>query len=106
MVVFKALGVDGLSPFQRWRWPLPPDDDTPGEWVEVEGEPRLCHHGLHGFRKLHQAMREGQRIYEMEVTGRIVGDDTKVSATRARLLRLVQGFDPIGPIDKGLRLCE
>lgn len=89
-IVYKALKDDGRSVHQNWKWPLPSVKE-PGDWVEVEGKPELCKHGLHGYLTYEQAeqLHEGADIYEMEVDGQIVEDTDKLAATRARLVRLI-----------------
>jgi hypothetical protein len=102
-IVYKALKEGGISPYQKWKWPLPMED-APGEWVEVDGPPALCRNGLHGYLKRDAAHREAEFVFEMEVAGETVEDDHKLAATRARLLRRVEAYKPIR-VKRGLEPC-
>lgn len=99
-IVYKALNDKGESPHQRWAWPLPQDDKKPGKWVKVDGPPKLCQHGFHGYHTLEKAKVEPgiTKVYEMEVAGEVVEDDHKLAATKARLVRLAwDGSPPLPP---------
>lgn len=89
-IVYKSLNNGAIAPVTMMRWPLP-KDGKPGAWVEVDGYPKLCERGLHGWLTVDDALKYGDAVYEMEIAGEVVEDDRKVAATKARLLRLLHG---------------
>ena len=89
MVVFKAL-KDGVSPIQRYPWPLP-TDGQPGAWVDTVGKPALCANGVHGYLDRKKAESAGNQVFEMEIEGDIVKDHEKAAGQRGRLIRQLSG---------------
>ena len=61
------------------RWP------PPGEWLEVTGPLKMCHHGLHLCREQDLLQWLNSEIWEAEYKGEIIKDGDKVCARRARL---------------------
>ena len=89
MIAYKFLGPDGRSVFSAFRWPLP--SDVPGVWVEAPVDP--CRSGIHACRRGDLPLWLGRAMYEIELDGAIVEQDTKVVASRARLLHRVESWD-------------
>jgi len=72
-------------------WPLPPDDETPGEWWEISGELVPCQNGLHlaslGQLKRWLSWRTPQTvIFRAQTEGRVIEADGKFVARKVRLL--------------------
>lgn len=89
MIAYKFLRTDGTGVFTRFPWPLP--DGAPGEWVEA---PILaCHTGVHACRARDLPLWVGRELYEIELDGEIVGERTKVVASRGRLTRRIHAWD-------------
>ena len=89
MIAYKFLRPDGRSAFTAFRWPLPAE--VPGAWVEAPVEP--CRSGIHACRRTDLPLWVGRALYEIELDGAIVEQDTKVVASRARLLHRVESWD-------------
>lgn len=89
LTVYKALN-DGVSPYQRYRWPLP-NGDQPGDYVTASGKPKLCSMGVHGYLKRASAEVSGNQVFEMEIEGDIVKDHEKAAGRRGRLIRQLSG---------------
>jgi hypothetical protein len=91
MVVYKSL-LNGVSPFQHYRWPLPADGN-PGDWVDAgTRKPVVCSWGVHGYLTRVQAERDtGNQVFEMEIEGEIAKDTEKATGQRGRLLRQLSG---------------
>jgi hypothetical protein len=89
VIAYKFLRADGTSVFTGFRWPLP--DGGPGEWVSAEVEP--CRSGIHACRVADLPYWVGRTLYEVELAGYVVADDTKVVASRGRLRRRVDAWD-------------
>jgi len=66
-----------------------------GEWLEHSGSLVLCKSGLHGGKKILDALRyaPGPTICRCEYDGEIVRDDDKFVAARRRVLWWVDGED-------------
>lgn len=89
MIAYKFLRADGSGAFTRFAWPLP--NGGPGPWVEAEIVP--CRSGIHACRLADLPLWLGRELYEVELTGEIVEERTKVVASRGRLLRRVDAWD-------------
>jgi hypothetical protein len=89
MRAYKFLRSDGTGVFTRFAWPLP--DDAPGAWVE--GDPDPCRSGIHACRLGDLPYWAGRALYEIELGGDIVEQETKVVASRGRLLRRIEAWD-------------
>lgn len=103
MLAYKALDENGLSTYQKYKWPLP-KDGKPGKWVKINDYPKLCVRGFHAWKTLERAKEEGTFVYEMEIEGDIVADHEKVAGSRARLTKLLWKWEP-EVVETGLRLC-
>jgi len=103
---YKTLLADGTSPHQSTPWPLPtqePDGSwTPGEWlVSAHAKRRkrpltrrrvdVCVPAVYGARADQLLEWLSDRCYIVELDG-VVEGETKVAATRGRLLRPVEGW--------------
>jgi hypothetical protein len=100
VIAYKFLRTDGTSVFTGFSWPLP--NGGPGDWVDAEVEP--CRSGIHACRPEHLPLWAGQTLYEVELTGDVVEDRTKLIASRARLTRRVEAWDQ-GQRDSYTRMC-
>jgi hypothetical protein len=89
MIAYKFLRDDGSSVFTGFRWTLP--DDAPGAWVDAAVDP--CRSGIHACRPAGLPYWIGRSLYEIELTGDIVEERTKLVASRARLLRRVTAWN-------------
>jgi hypothetical protein len=89
VIAYKFLRPDGSSVFTGFRWPLP--TQAPGAWVEAPVNP--CQSGIHACRLADLPLWLGGVMYEIELDGVIVEQDSKVVASRARLLHRVQAWD-------------
>ena len=89
MIAYKFLRPDGTSVFTGFRWSLP--DGGPGEWVDARVQP--CRSGIHACRTGDLPLWVGRVLYEIELDGELLEQPTKVVASRARLLRRVDGWD-------------
>lgn len=101
MIASKWLRPDGTSVFTRFRWPLP-DGGGPGAWVDATVEP--CHMGIHACRDADLPYWAGRELYEIELEGPIVEEQTKVVAPRGRLLRRIEAWDD-ALRDEYTRMC-
>jgi hypothetical protein len=92
VIAYKFLHAEGIAPFTGWRWE-PPSGERPGPWVE--GGPQLhgCRSGVHACRGLHLPYWINDELWEVELAGRIVETDLKLTAERGRLLRRLQSWD-------------
>lgn len=91
---YKFLNAVGLSSYQGMLWPKPGPNDTPGDWVEVEGPLSLCENGLHACEAEHILHWGDSQMYELEYDGEILtgieepyGPHNKVVGRKARLVR-------------------
>jgi len=61
-----------------------------GEWLSVEGEPRICEHGLHASKRAIDALEflrwESAIICRVEIGGAIVRDGATMVAQKRRVL--------------------
>jgi hypothetical protein len=89
VIAFKVLRADGRSPFADFAWPLP--GDGPGAWVQARVEP--CRSGIHACRRDDLPLWLGRALYEVELAGDVVEQPAKLVASRARLLRRIDGWD-------------
>lgn len=103
VVAYKGLRVGGAAPYTGFEWPLP-RGKRPGKWVEIDGEPKLCARGFHGFLTRAAAESAGAEVYEVEITGRLVRDNEKIAGTKARLLRRIDTNIP-ELTERGIRNC-
>ena len=99
MIAYKFLRDDGTSVFTGFQWPLP--GDAPGTWVEARVE--QCRSGIHACRPTDLPLWAGRRLYEIELSGEIVEEETKVVASRGRLLRRLEAWDELR--DEYTRMC-
>jgi hypothetical protein len=85
VIAYKFLRPDGRGVFTKFAWP------GVGEWVEAPIVP--CRSGIHACRLADLPLWLGREMYEVELAGEIVAERTKVVASRARLLRRIDGWD-------------
>ena len=91
---FKFLAGGATGPFSGFRWPTPPDRDSPGGWVDTQQPLEPCRSGLHLCRASDLPFWLHEELYVVEVAGPVVEQDTFVLAARARLLRRVRAWSP------------
>jgi hypothetical protein len=89
VIAYKFLRADGTGVFSGFTWPLPGGE--PGAWVEAPPDP--CRSGIHACRVGDLPYWAGRVLYEIELGGEVVEQETKVVAPRGRLLRRVEGWD-------------
>lgn len=89
MIAYKFLRSDGTGVFTRFPWPLP--DGAPGAWVEAPIV--ACRSGVHACRARDLPLWLGRELYEIELDGEIIGEPTKVVASRGRLTRRIGAWD-------------
>ena len=89
MIAYKFLTPEATSPFTGFRWDVP--DSGPGRWIEAPVEP--CRSGIHACRRDDLPFWLGRMLYEVELSGEIVAEPTKLIASRARLLRRIGAWD-------------
>jgi hypothetical protein len=89
VIAYKFLRRDGTSVFTGFRWPLLREE--PGPWVDAPVDP--CRSGVHACRPADLPYWVGGSLYEMELDGEIVEEQTKVVASRARLLRRIDAWN-------------
>jgi hypothetical protein len=89
VIAYKFLRRDGTSVFTGFRWPLPREE--PGPWVDAPVHP--CRSGVHACRPADLPYWVGGSLYETELDGTIVEEQTKVVASRARLLRRIDAWN-------------
>jgi hypothetical protein len=88
VIAYKFLR-DGRGAFTRFAWPLP--TTGPGAWVAAPVVP--CRSGIHACRLADLPLWLGQELYAVELAGEIVEEQTKVVASRARLVRRIDAWD-------------
>jgi hypothetical protein len=88
VIAYKFLR-DGRGPFTRFAWPLPAGG--PGAWVDAPVVP--CRSGIHACRVADLPLWLGRELYAVELAGEIVEEQTKVVASRARLVRRIDAWD-------------
>jgi len=89
MIAFKFLRSDGTGVFTQFPWPLP--DGGPGAWVQAPIV--ACRSGVHACRASDLPLWLGLELYEIELDGEIIGERTKVVASRGRLTRRIDAWD-------------
>jgi hypothetical protein len=85
VIAYKFLRLDHTSLFSDFTWP------GPGTWVEAPIEP--CRSGIHACREADLPYWAGRQLYEIELAGEILEEDTKVVASRGRLVRRIAAWD-------------
>jgi hypothetical protein len=99
VIAYKFLRDDATSVFTSFQWPLP--DGGPGTWVDAPVE--QCRSGIHACRIADLPLWAGRRLYEIELSGEIAEERTKVVASRGRLLRRIEAWDELR--DRYTRMC-
>ncbi len=99
MIAYKFLRDDATGVFSGFAWPLP--GDGPGAWVEARVE--QCHSGIHACRTADLPLWAGRRLYEIELGGEVVEEQSKVVASRGRLLRRLDAWEELR--DQYTRMC-
>ena len=86
MIAHKFLRPGLVGPFTGFRW-------EPGAWVGEGGAPDLCVSGVHACRVGDLPYWVNRELWEIELDGEIVAGERKVTASRGRLLRRIEGWD-------------
>jgi hypothetical protein len=84
VIAYKFLR-GGRGVFTKFAWP------PVGEWVEATVVP--CRSGIHACRLGDLPLWLGHELYAVELGGEIVEEQTKVVASRARLVRRIDAWD-------------
>ncbi len=84
MRAYKFFTHDRLTPFMGSRW----DDNA---WMEVPSVER-CHQGFHACRADQLSYWMADSLWEVELGGEIEEGVHKVVASRARLVRQIEGY--------------
>jgi len=92
VIAYKFLCSGGVGPFSRYAWPLP-RHDRPGAWVIGGASPELCQTAVHACRPGDLPWWLQDELWEVELDGDVRAGRHKVMASRARLLRPVDGWD-------------
>ena len=97
---YKWLTRGGRSPYAKWQWPLPTQNDdgtwTPGEWTPYIEELQQCLVGYHGAKCNLIEYTYGAveaDLYEIEYKGEIEDYGDKVNGHTARLPRKIGAMD-------------
>jgi len=85
----------------RFAWDLP-TAGRPGAWVEAPVV--ACRSGIHACRVRDLPLWAGKALFEVELGGEVVEEDTKVAATRGRLVRRIPAWEE-GVRDAFTRHC-
>jgi hypothetical protein len=105
---YKFLTADGTSPFRKWQWPLPTQNEdgswTPGDWTPVVETIKRCSSGYHACEARQIAEWVNEHMYELEFAGKVESDDEVVHKScygkawgqQARLLRRLDGWNGTG----------
>jgi hypothetical protein len=89
VIAYKFLLPNGTSLFSDFRWQLP--NGAPGPWVEARVDP--CHSGIHACRASDLPPWVGSILFETELRGEVVELNSKLVASRGRLLRQVESWN-------------
>jgi hypothetical protein len=100
MIAYKFLRADGSTAFSGFRWPLP--DGAPGAWVQAPVVP--CRSGVHACRPVDLPFWVGDVLYEVELDGELLAEETKVVAPRGRLRQRIGAWED-GARDDYTRWC-
>jgi hypothetical protein len=86
MIAYKFLRAGAVAPFSGRLWE-PPIQGHPGGWVEGGPVLQTCRSGVHACRPVQLAYWINDELWEVELAGRIVESELKLTAERGRLLR-------------------
>jgi len=81
VIAYKFLDDGAVGPFTGFRWPV-------DEWVEAGGVD-LCSEGIHACRVRDLPMWLGRELWEVELDGDVVEQESKLVAARGRLTRRI-----------------
>ncbi len=91
MRAYKFLSSGAVGLYSGFRWPQPAGE-APGEWVEAVGPLEPCHSGIHACGAGELAYWLDDELWEIELEGTVAAGHGVV-ARRARLVRLLEGWD-------------
>jgi hypothetical protein len=86
VIAYKCLRKGAVGPFSGFRWPQP-TPDAPGPWVD--SQPSRCASGIHACTPEQLPYWLNWELWQVELAGEIVEGETKVVASRGRLLTRV-----------------
>jgi len=93
MIAYKFLRAGARGPFSGHAWALP-DDDAPGPWLEdLDGQPRVCRHGIHACRAEDLPLWITDELYVVELREPVRTAPHKVVASAGRLVSRVGAWD-------------
>jgi hypothetical protein len=92
LIAYKFLCDGSVGRFSEFRWPVP-NGDSPGEWVEVDGELEECLTGIHACRVEDLPGWIDDELWEVELGGAVVELSSRVVAPRGRLTRRIDAWN-------------
>ena len=101
MIAYKVLDARGKGRFTGTSWPTPRGDEL-GAWVETDGPVAPCVRGVHAMRAHHVPFWLDQQLWEIELDGAFVENDSLLVAERGRLSRRIDAWND----DAWKALCD
>lgn len=101
MIAYKFLAAGGVGPFSGFLWPT----GAPGPWVEAAGTAHACFAGVHGCSVEHLPFWLHEELWEIELENPVAAEH-KLVASRGRLLRRVEAWDPRARLEFGASCLE
>lgn len=90
VMAYKFLSQDRISPFAQVRWPERDDG-----WVYASAPAGACRRAVHACRAHDLAYWLGERLWRVELAGRITEVPSKIAAERGRLLEEVKDWPKV-----------
>lgn len=98
MRAYKFLAKGAVGTFTGFAWP------APGAWVDVGGPLDPCRNGIHVCRPHELAHWLHEELWELEVDGEQLDATDCLVVRRARLVRIITGWDAAGA-ERFARAC-
>ena len=92
MNAYKFLAAGAVGRFSDHAWPQP-TESGPGAWVDAGAPLTDCLHGVHAVRAADMLDWIDDELWEIELDGEIVEQDSMLVAARGRLVRRVEAWD-------------
>lgn len=91
---FKFLDEDGISPFATFDYrKYLPKGNRPGKWLPTKKKIFMCAYGYHAATLERCTSWFNDRMFEVELAGKIEEGMDKVVAQRMRFLREIKKYD-------------